>query len=163
VPGAVVVHTDDVAWWESFFDWDHLMAGGILEPVRRGHAASYRPPAWEQRDREGAIEVPAGTPLLIVDGVGSSRRSLSPLIDVALWVQSDYAAATRRGIARDGGSPADVAFWHEWAAQENPFLAADRPWERAVAVVCGTPDLVDVAHDPMTDVLRGRSLVPDVA
>lgn len=31
VQGAVAVHTDDVAWWESFFDWDHLLTAGILD------------------------------------------------------------------------------------------------------------------------------------
>jgi hypothetical protein len=40
---------------------------------------------------------------------------------------------------------------------ENPFLAADRPWERATVVVCGTPDLVPAAANP-TQVLVGRSL-----
>ena len=36
VPGTVVVPTDDVAWWESFFGWDGLMAEGILAPLRDG-------------------------------------------------------------------------------------------------------------------------------
>ena len=36
VPGSVVVHTDDVAWHHSFFDWADLLAGGVLEPARRG-------------------------------------------------------------------------------------------------------------------------------
>ena len=28
---------------------------------------SYRPPQWDERQRPGAIEVPAGCPLLIID------------------------------------------------------------------------------------------------
>ena len=142
VPGAVVVHTDDVAWWESFFGWDGLMAAGILLPARRGDAVRFRPPAWDLRAREGAIEVPAGTPLLIVEGVGSARRSLSTLVDVAVWVQADRDEATRRGIDRDGGTPEAAAFWEEWEAAEVTFLAADRPWERAAAILCGTPGLL---------------------
>jgi hypothetical protein len=160
VPGAVVVHTDDVAWWESFLDWDHLMAGGILEPARRGEPVGFRPPAWDARGREGAIEVPAGRRLVVVEGVGSSRRSLTPLVDAAVWVQSDYDEANRRGIARDGGTAEAEAFWWEWMAAENPFLLQDRPWERAAAVVCGTPSRVPVGHDARTHVLRGRSLAP---
>jgi hypothetical protein len=40
------------------FDWADLLAHGVLEPVRRGEGVSFRPPAWRERDRAGAIEVP---------------------------------------------------------------------------------------------------------
>ncbi len=141
-PGSTIVHTDDVAWWQSCFDWDALMRTGVLAPVRRGEAVSFRPPAWEARGREGSIEVPAGTTLLVVEGVGSSRRSLAPLLDASVWVQSDYDEANRRGIARDATQGQGPDFWWDWMAQENPFLLDDRPWERADAVVCGTPSRV---------------------
>jgi hypothetical protein len=157
VTGGVVVHTDDLAWWESFFAWDHLMATGVLLPLRRGEDVAYRPPAWNARARPGAVEVPASAPLVVVEGVGSSRRSLTPLLDAAVWVQADHVEATRRGIERDGGTPEAAAFWHEWAAEEEPFLAADRPWERAAATVCGTPGLLD----PLT-VLGGLGEEGDV-
>jgi hypothetical protein len=140
----VIVHTDDVAWWESFFGWDSLMAAGILGPVRAGAAVRYRPPAWTARAREGAIEVPAGTSVVIVEGVGASRRSLGHLVDARVWVQSDYAEARRRGVERDGDDEAAADFWDAWTAEEEPFLGDDRPWERADLVVCGTPELADV-------------------
>lgn len=155
LPGSVVVHTDDVAWWESFFDWDALMRDGILAPIRRGESVSYRPPAWDARQRPGAIAVPAGAPLVIVEGVGASRRPLAPYLDASIWVQSDYDEANRRGIARDAASGQGPDFWWEWMAAENPFLMDDRPWDRAAAVVCGTPDLVALAHDAEHEVLRG--------
>ena len=140
VPGAAVVHTDDVAWYHDFFDWADLLADGVLEPWRSGAAVAYRPPAWEARGRQGAITVPAEAPLLVVEGVGAGRRALAPFLDALVWVQTDRSVATARGLARDGG---DVAFWDEWAARERPFLAADRPWERADLVVSGQ----DVRHD----------------
>lgn len=143
VTGSVVVHTDYVAWWESFFAWDHLMAAGVLLPLRRGQDVSYRPPAWDARARPGSIEVPASAPLVVVEGSGSSRRSLTPLLDATMWVQADHAEATRRGIERDGGTPEAAAFWHEWAAEEESFLGADRPWERAAVTLCGTQGLLD--------------------
>ena len=160
VPGSTVVHSDDVAWWESFFGWDHLMASGILEPLHRGEAVRYRPPAWEARGREGAIQVAAGLPLVIIEGVGVSRRSLAPLLDAALWVQSDMHEARRRGIERDGATPADIAFWDEWDREELPFMAQDRPWERALAVVCGTPGIAGIELHEDSEVLVGRSLRP---
>ena len=103
VPASAVVHTDDVAWHHSFFEWSDLLVEGILKPLRNGQAVSYRPPGWDKRGRPGAIEVAAGLDLVVVKGVGASRTELMPWIDRALWVQSDLEEAERRGIARDAG------------------------------------------------------------
>jgi len=145
VPTCTVVSTDDVAWYHSFFGWTELLATGVLEPARRGESVSYRPPAWQERGRAGAIEVPAGRQLLIVEGVGAGRRELTDLLDAVVWVQSDFDVAEQRGIARDvaegvnGDAEAAANFWHEWMAEELIFLADQRPWERACVVVAGTP------------------------
>lgn len=160
VPGSAVVHTDDVAWWESFFGWDHLLAEGVLEPLCRGEGVAYRPPAWDRRARDGAIEVPASASLVLVEGVGSSRRSLAGWLDASVWVQSDADEARSRGLVRDAATGGTEEFWDEWEREEAPFLADDRPWERAVLVVCGTPELTGVAYDPATEVLVGRDLEP---
>ncbi|HET9901253.1 MAG TPA: hypothetical protein VFR46_09340, partial [Actinomycetes bacterium] len=45
ISGAAVVHTDDVAWFESAFEWAGLITEGVLEPVRRGEPVHFRPPA----------------------------------------------------------------------------------------------------------------------
>jgi hypothetical protein len=45
VPASAVIHTDDVAWHHSFFDWSDLLVEGILKPLRNCKAVSYRPPA----------------------------------------------------------------------------------------------------------------------
>jgi hypothetical protein len=58
VPGSVVVHTDDIAWHHSFFDWSELLLQAVLGPVQAGRGAAYRPSAWIERGREGAITVP---------------------------------------------------------------------------------------------------------
>lgn len=142
---APVVHTDDIAWNHSFFGWSELLAEGVLEPARAGRAVAYRPPAWCEHGREGAVTVPAGACLVIVEGVGAGRRELAGLLDAVLWVQSDSDTAQQRGIRRDSapGMGRDrveaTRFWHEWMAQELPFLAGQRPWERACAIVWGTP------------------------
>ncbi|BBH70428.1 hypothetical protein ACTI_71130 [Actinoplanes sp. OR16] len=145
IPGSAIVHTDDVAWWHSRFGWSDLMADGILKPLHAGEAAHFRPPAWEERDREGHIEVPAGCPVVVVEGVGASRQDLAGYFDVAIWVQSDFVEAERRGITRDirlHGHEEDVAKreWDEWMAEEIPFLSGDRPWDRARFLVLGTGD-----------------------
>jgi energy-coupling factor transporter ATP-binding protein EcfA2 len=147
VPDSAVVHVDDVAWQAPMFDWPDLLANGVLEPLRRGEAVAYRPPAWDLHNRPGVIAVPSGRTLVIVEGVGAGRRELTGLIDCLVWVQSDYAEAERLGIARDlasgvnGGAQATIEFWHAWMAAETPFLQADRPWDRANIIAAGTSTL----------------------
>lgn len=146
VPGrrGLVVHTDDLAWHEPFFGWGHLLLA-LLDEVRAGGAVRFRPPAWERRGRPGAVEVPAGLDLVVVEGVGANQREAAGRYDAAVWVQSDDEVARRRGIERDVASGVNgdraqaTAFWGEWDSHERPFLAADRPWERATWIVLGTP------------------------
>jgi hypothetical protein len=113
VPGAAVVHTDDIAWWHAAFDW-------------------------------------AGLALLVVEGVGSSRRALAHLLDAGVWVQSDLDEIDRRNAVRVQAGEISPAAFDSWMAEERPFLAADRPWERARLVVAGTPPL---GHDPRTELV----------
>ncbi|MFC3835550.1 MULTISPECIES: uridine kinase family protein [Deinococcus] len=150
VPGAAVVHTDDLAWHHAFFDWANLLRDGVLVPVHAGQAVQYRPPAWDARGREGAVVVPAGCPLLVVEGSGAARRELMPWTDVVVWVQTDTGQAKARAMVRDGGTPEALTFWDEWMAEEFPFFARERPWERADTVATGAPG---VAHDPAEQVV----------
>ncbi len=147
VPRSVVLSTDDIAWHESFFEWGPLLRESVLEPVRAGRPVQFRPPAWQTHGRAGSIDVPAGLVLVVVEGVGAGQRALDDLIDVTLWVQSDFRVAEKRGIARDiasgvnGDAASTIAFWHEWMTAELRFLAADRPWDRADIVLTGTPPI----------------------
>ena len=68
VPHSTIIHIDDVAWHAPMFGWTDLLTEGVLGPVRRGDAVSYRPPAWDIHDRPGAIDVPAGLDLVLVEG-----------------------------------------------------------------------------------------------
>jgi hypothetical protein len=150
-----MVHTDDIAWHHSFFDWSDLLVEGILKPLRNGRAVSYRPPGWDKRGRPGAIEVAAGLDLVIVEGVGASRTEVMPWIDRALWVQSDFEEAERRGIVRDGGTERARDFWREWGVQEFDFLERQRPWERATVIVNGTPTQ---PYDQSTEIMLAPAL-----
>lgn len=150
VPNATVVHTDDIAWHHSFFDWTDLLLSAVLEPVRAGRSVAYRPSAWEERGRKGTIGVPPDCSMVILEGVGAARRELAHAVDAVVWVQSDMEQARTRGIARDGGDAAATAFWDEWMAAELTFLADQRPWERANIIASGTPKL---EHDPAPQVV----------
>jgi len=109
---------------------------------------AFRPPAWHEHNRAGAIEVPPGADLVIIEGAGAAREELMPLIDAVIWVQADMVEAERRGIARDGSDLAATAFWHLWMAEELPFMARQHPWTRADIIVVGTPH---IPHDPETE------------
>lgn len=160
VPGSAVVHTDHIAWEHSRFGWADLLADGILAPARMGRAVSFRPPRWDEHGRAGSIDVAAGCPLLVIEGDGAGRREVAHLIDALIWVQSDEREAERRRLARDrhpdagdlanqapDGTPLDHA---AWMAEEIPFNAAQRTWERADVIVCGTPE---IPCDPITEVV----------
>ena len=157
IPGSVVVHTDDIAWKHSRFGWADLLIDGILEPVRQGRAVSYRPPRWTGHGRDGSLEVPADCPLLVVEGDGAGRREVAGLIDVLIWVQSDEGEAERRVLDRIGKPDEAPTLGHhrEWMAEERPFNAAQRTWERADVIVCGTPQ---IPCDPVTEIVLAPPL-----
>ena len=152
VTGSAVVHTDDIAWQHSRFGWADLMIDGILRPVRAGQPVSYRPPRWDEHQRAGAIQVPVGCPLLVIEGVGAARRESAHLIDVAVWVQSGEPEIERRSRGRVGkpGNAPTTRDWLDWMAEEVPFVADQRSWERAALVVCGTPE---ISFDPASELV----------
>jgi hypothetical protein len=137
---AEVVHTDDVAWYQSFFGWDELLAEHVLAPVRAGRGAAYRPPSWPERGRPGAITVAAEAALVLVEGSGSARRSLAPWLDATLWVQVDTTLAEERLRERDGDTPAIRRHISEWVREEEPFMLREQPWARCRWVVSSTGD-----------------------
>jgi len=139
---AAVVHTDDIAWNHSVFDWDGLLLEHVIAPWRRGEPVAYRPPGWMRHGRSGTIDVPV-VRTLVVEGVGACRPSLAAHADLTVWVQSDRVTAHDRGIERDvviQGRTVQQAedFWRRWMSAEDPFQAASRPWSRSRLIVRGT-------------------------
>ena len=100
VPDARVLHIDDLDWNEPLFQWDRLLVAALTD-LRRDGALDMTPPAWPRHGRAGSIVIPAGAPLVIVEGTGSGMRAVADLVDVHIWMQTDDDVAERRGIARD--------------------------------------------------------------
>ena len=138
------VHSDDLAWNHSFFDWWPLLTEQVLRPFKAGRAVRWTPDAWSEHGRSGAICVQPAA-VLIVEGVSSSRRELSEWIDYSVWLETDSQLTQTRGLERDG--PDGFDFWFEWQSHENPFLERDQPWTRASLIVDGAPS---IAHDADT-------------
>jgi len=141
VPGAGLVHSDDLAWYDSVLAWDHLLVGGVLAPLRRGEEVRFRPPAWRERGREGAVRVPAGTDLLVLEGVGTSRRSLSDVVTLAVWVETPEPVRWQREEDRVAAGEVSREVQRSWVAREDAHLRVDEPWSRARWVVSGDPGL----------------------
>ena len=142
VPGADVVHTDDVAWHLHPTDWADAMLDGVVRPWLDGGVVDYRPPGWVARGRPGSVRTDA-TAVLVVEGVGAGRRELAALACLVVWVDCDPVLARERCLVRDigvdGDTREDVAAFHAgWMASEVPFHCAERPWERADLIVDGT-------------------------
>jgi hypothetical protein len=159
IAGAIVIHTDEIAWRHSRFGWADLLVDGILVPLHEHRDVSYRPPRWVEYGRDGSIDVPIDCPLVIIEGDGAGRRDAAHLIDVLIWVQSDEREAERRILGRIG-KPDEVPTMlahREWMAEEIPFNAAERTWERADIIVCGTPE---VPCDPLTEVVVASAVRP---
>ena len=153
VPTSAVVHTDDVAWNQAYFDWGHLMVENILRPLHRGEAVEFRPPAWIAHGRPGTIRVPAGLDVVWVEGTGIIREEFAPWTDGSIWLQGDLDEQERRLVARDGDSASQQEHIAAWLAEELPLMLRERPWAKATIVVAGTTGL---DHDPDTEVVVAR-------
>ncbi len=157
VPASGVVHADDVAWNQAYFDWGHLMVENVLRPLHRGEAVEFRPPAWVEHHRSGTIRVPAGADVVWVEGTGIIREEFAPWFDASIWVQGDLDEQDRRVASRDGDSDAQRRHIAAWLAEELPLLLREQPWRKATIVVAGTTEL---HHDPDTEVVTAPPVVP---
>jgi uridine kinase len=105
--------------------------------------------AWDwQRDGPGEWhEIDLSAPI-IVEGCGALTARNRALADVGLWVAFDASARKTRALARDGANY--EPHWDRWAAQEDAFIALERPESIADAVIDGA--------DVTKDLERWRSL-----
>ena len=150
VPASAVVHTDDIAWHQAYFDWAGVLVEGVLRPLARGEGVEFQPPAWSPHGRSGAISVPAGLDIVWVEGTGIIREELAAWTDASLYLQGDLDQQERRLAARDGDSPAVQEHIAAWLEEELPFMRRERPWQQATIVVASTPT---VDHDEDTEVI----------
>jgi hypothetical protein len=158
LPRAAVLHTDDLAWRDSVLDWDASLRQGVLAPLRSGAAVAYRPPAWRRFGRSGAIEIPAETDVLVLEGVGASRRSLAGEIDLSVWVETPEPIRLARDDARLEAGEMSPGDYLRWMAEEDAHFLRDRPWIRASWWISGIPELgadpedhLVVADNPFRD------------
>ncbi|WP_407554195.1 hypothetical protein QOM21_30355 [Streptomyces sp. Pv4-95] len=125
--GAPVLHTDDLATHEELFAWGDRFREQVLEPLSRGEHARYGIYDWVRREFTEQRELPPA-PVVVVEGVGTGRRTLRPHLACLLWMELAPEHSWERGQLRDG--PALAAFWNGWIPAERGHFAADpsRPY-----------------------------------
>jgi sugar-phosphatase len=131
-----VIHTDDIAWHHSFFDWTDLLITGLLEPLRRdGPPISFTPQPWIDRGRAGSIDIRQGTQVVLVEGVGAARLELTQQLDATVWVETPEDVAMQRTVELDRDPP---GFIDDWMRAERAHFDRDRPWTRATVIASGS-------------------------
>ncbi|HEU4330365.1 MAG TPA: hypothetical protein VFR40_04555 [Lapillicoccus sp.] len=135
---APVVHMDDIyPGWDGLADAVPLVTTQVLEPLAAGRPAAYRRWSWVGQEWSRQVVPVPETPLLVLEGVGSSVRPAGDYASVCVWVEAERDARFGRGIDRDG--EAYRPHWERWARQEDALFAAD-----------GTRDRADVILDTTT-------------
>ncbi len=150
VPNSAIVHTDDIAWNQAYFDWGSILATSVLNPLHRGEAVNFRPTAWAAHGRPGSITVPDGQDVIWVEGTGIIRQELAPWLDASVWIQGDLDEQERLLVGRDGDSAQQRQHVANWLQEELPFLLREEPWKRATLIVGGP---APIEHDRITEVV----------
>ena len=112
-----VIGMDDLfAGWVGLDAGIEQLVSGVLAPLARGEAGSYRRWDWRADDWAGTVVVPP-TGVLVVEGCGSAPRAAGAWTNLLVFVETDRDHRLARGIARDG--EAMRADWLRWMTLEE--------------------------------------------
>ena len=134
--GAAVVHLADLyAGWTITGAVARLRAG-VLRPVAEGRPGAYHRYDWAaERFAAEPTTVPV-RPVLLVEGCGSSPRSLHPWTTLRIWVEAPAELRVARGLARDGAALEPQ--WRRWQDTEAAEFAREDTRARADVRLDGT-------------------------
>lgn len=134
--GAEIIHTDDFASWESPTNWWPTLRDTVLEPIKQGaQTLNCQPSSWAPDHHSEPVKGQPVTPIIILEGVGSSRTEFRPYLSYAVWVETPKDVCIARGLERDGEDMLDQ--WEEWWAAEEKYIAEHQPQEYASEIVSG--------------------------
>ena len=128
-PDAVLVPIDDLyAGWTLTGARARLQAG-VLRPLAEGRPGAYHRFDWSVRRFVPAATAVPVRRVLLVEGCGSSPRSLDPWTTLRLWVEAPQDLRIARGLARDGAHLAHE--WRRWQETEAAEFAREDTRARA--------------------------------
>lgn len=138
LPDSALIHTDDFALgWKGGWDWVRFQAQ-VLLPVLEARQAKYQRYDWNSNQLAEWHDLPVGIKALIFEGVSSTRRELADPWDITVWVEAPEDLRRKRGLQRDGAGARHL--WDRWMAQEDAWIADQKPVERCDFIIDGTLD-----------------------
>ncbi|GLW95455.1 uridine kinase family protein [Actinokineospora globicatena] len=131
LPDSWLVSTDDFATWDDPIAWWPRLETGVFHPLGAGRPGRYRRTQWVNGEPVPGdwVDVPVPATLL-VEGVSSGRRSITPSLSALIWCElADPVRRLERAVARDGA--AARAELLRWQAFEAGWYAVDGTARRA--------------------------------
>ncbi|MGC1676620.1 MAG: AAA family ATPase [Candidatus Binataceae bacterium] len=120
--------------YELYFPWER-MRDEAIEPLRRGETARYQRYDWNT-DALGVWAIVEPHPVIIVEGVYSSRPELRELLDAIIFIEAPREVRRRRMLARAYlDNDPDNDWMMPWMAAEDWYLEHVRPQESADLVL----------------------------
>ncbi len=135
---APVVEIDDFVSWSDFAGWWPRFDDQVLQPLLRGEDAQYQIRDFENDPYGrslGRWKTLVWAPVVIFDGVTSTRRAVADLLAYRIWVEAPYGTRLARGLVRDGAQARHL--WLTWMHEEQAFFSKDATRERADLLVDG--------------------------
>lgn len=141
--GAEIIHTHDFAGWDNPLNWYPNVIKQVFEPIKGGVSTlSYQPASWWENHHPDPIENQPATPIMILEGVSSSRSEFRDYISLSIFVDTPKDVCLERGVNRDTGTGKGIEeltkIWEEWFAEEDVYIKRDNPKENADIVIDGT-------------------------
>ena len=138
--GAMIVQTDDFASYENPLNWWPIVIEKSMEPIKNGaKTVSYIRSSWGPDHHPKPVKDKPVTPILILEGVSSSRKEFRPYLTFSIWVETPLEICLQRGLEREGQDARDK--WIQWQADEKSYVDRDNPKAFANLVVDGTVEL----------------------
>jgi uridine kinase len=136
VAGVTVVGLDELNP-PNVPDWDWRgFHEQVVTPLQEGRTGKYQ--AWDSVGNAPGEwqEVPPGG-IVVVEGLGTLRRDLGDdPWSLRIWVEAPYEQRLQRVVDRDGEAMREV-WMSQWLPEEDDYVAAHRPHERADLIVDG--------------------------
>jgi uridine kinase len=133
---AEILHTDDFASWEDTMGWWPLFIKEVIEPIKAGaKILSYKRSSWAPDHHPEPVKDQPVTPIMILEGVRSSRKELRPYITYTIWVETPKELCLKRGLERDGQDKLEQ--WQKWFTEEDKYIARDNPRAHADIEISG--------------------------
>ncbi|GAA2833081.1 uridine kinase family protein [Crossiella cryophila] len=126
-----LVRSDEFATWDDPVSWWPRLTEGVLEPLRRAESGRYQRTAWTGGLPHPGDWITLPVPeILLLEGVSTGRRSLTPLLSALVWVElADPGRRLERAVTRDGDMCRNPLL--RWQRFERGWFGVDDTRERA--------------------------------